>query len=221
MKEVNYKSFVGPEESYDAHGKTVFDLLIEEGLEPSHNLLDIGCGSVRLGKHLIPFLDCKKYHGLEPDKKWLTKGLENEVPKDILDLKKPTFSHVSDFSLTDFDEFSRWPRAQTNFDFAVACQVFIHCGVEQLKQCLANVSPRMNPNARFYISVYISEETVEYPYVFKKRYRHSSHKRTKYKKEDFTFILRQHGLVGAIVPPRFKSEGFDPELKFFLITRRP
>lgn len=208
MTEVNYKSFVGPEDKYDYLGP--FNFLVDQGLKSHHTFLDIGCGSVRMGKYLIPFLNRKKYYGLEPEKKWLAEGLQNEISKDILELKQPTFSHVSDFSLTEFD---------TGFNFVFARSVFIHCGVEQLKQCLSNLSPRMGPKTKFYISITVSDETVEYPYIFKKRYKYSSHQCVKYKEEDFMFILRQYNLIGVHIPPRFKSSDHNPESKFFLVTK--
>jgi cyclopropane fatty-acyl-phospholipid synthase-like methyltransferase len=50
---MDYKSYVGNPKHYDLIGKIVFDLLLKYGLKPEHKLLDIGCGSLRIGKLII------------------------------------------------------------------------------------------------------------------------------------------------------------------------
>ena len=52
----NYKTFVGNPDHYDLIGVTQFALLAYYGLKTTDKVLDIGCGSLRLGRYLIPFL---------------------------------------------------------------------------------------------------------------------------------------------------------------------
>jgi len=37
-------------------GQLQFDFLVNHGLEPNHKLLDIGCGTLRGGRHFITYL---------------------------------------------------------------------------------------------------------------------------------------------------------------------
>jgi cyclopropane fatty-acyl-phospholipid synthase-like methyltransferase len=180
---VNYKSFVGPEESFHSKSNSFFRDLISAGLNPKHNLLDVGCGSLSLGRLLIPFLEPQKYHGIEPEKKWLEEGLKHEVPKDTLKEKEPKFLYNSDFDFTNFN---------TKFDIVIASQVFIHCGIEQFEKCLVNLRNHLKENGCLFITIKISNETIEKPHGLKKRYKYSSHRETTYSQEDFKEIIKKY-----------------------------
>ena len=101
MNKLNYKAFVCKEQHYYTYGANVFlECVRKWGLKPTDNLLDIGCGSLRVGKHLIPFLEPEKYCGVEPEQKYLNDGLEWEVSEPMLKLKKPSFIYNHDFDFT-------------------------------------------------------------------------------------------------------------------------
>lgn len=55
------------------------DLLIDHfislGLEPHHVVVDYGCGSLRVGRHLIDYLDAGKYWGLDVTDRFYKDGL--------------------------------------------------------------------------------------------------------------------------------------------------
>ena len=52
-------------DNFNKHAKTHFEYLIEQNLQPHHKLLDVGCGALRSGKHIIPYLDVKNYYGID------------------------------------------------------------------------------------------------------------------------------------------------------------
>jgi len=56
-----YRAYVGPPEDYDLIAAMTFNLLTTLGLRQHHSLLDIGCGSLRIGRLLIPYLNQGKY----------------------------------------------------------------------------------------------------------------------------------------------------------------
>ena len=66
----HYSAYVGPPALYDFMGATQFRLLTTLGLRDTHNLLDFGCGSLRAGRLLIPYLLPGRYFGVEPNA-WL------------------------------------------------------------------------------------------------------------------------------------------------------
>jgi hypothetical protein len=54
IKEVGHRKYVGG--IREEHGRRRFDFLVSQGLLPRHDLLDIACGSLRAGIHLIHYL---------------------------------------------------------------------------------------------------------------------------------------------------------------------
>ena len=116
----HYRAYVGPPEDYDLIAAMTFNLLTTIGLRQHHSLLDIGCGSLRIGRLLIPYLNRGKYFGVEPNQWLVEEGIRREVGESLVEIKRPTFF------------FSKSPNAiveaNTSFDFAVAQSIFSHCG---------------------------------------------------------------------------------------------
>jgi SAM-dependent methyltransferase len=53
----------------------LLDILLRHGLQPDHVVVDYGCGSFRLGKALIEFLEPGKYWGLDVTADFLDAGM--------------------------------------------------------------------------------------------------------------------------------------------------
>src|SRR5207248_6045542 len=49
-----------------ALGRYVFEFLVESGCRPDHRVLDFGCGALRAGVHVIPYLNAGNYFGVDP-----------------------------------------------------------------------------------------------------------------------------------------------------------
>ena len=75
----HYRAYVGPPTDYDLVGAMQFNLLTNLGLREEHYLLDIGCGSLRAGKLLIPYLVPGRYFGIEPERWLIEEGIDNEL----------------------------------------------------------------------------------------------------------------------------------------------
>ncbi len=60
----HYRAYVGPPLEYDLVGASQFRLLTTLGLRAGHRCLDLGCGSLRAGRLLIPYLDPGNYFGI-------------------------------------------------------------------------------------------------------------------------------------------------------------
>lgn len=73
----------------------VFNLLTSVGLRQHHRVLDIGCGSLRVGRLLIPYLNQGNYFGVEPNEWLVSDGILNEIGQDQIEIKQPTFSFRS------------------------------------------------------------------------------------------------------------------------------
>jgi cyclopropane fatty-acyl-phospholipid synthase-like methyltransferase len=125
----HYRAYVGPPGEYDVMGATQFRLLTALGLRETHKLLDFGCGSLRAGRLLIPYLLPGHYFGLEPNKWLIEDGIERELGRDILRVKRPTFRHDEDFRASHFG---------VQFDFIVAQSIFSHTGKDLAMTALSD-----------------------------------------------------------------------------------
>ena len=127
----HYRAYVGPPQDFDLVSAMVFNLLTSLGLRQHHRVLDIGCGSLRAGRLLIPYLNPGNYFGVEPNKWLVDDGIENETGRDLLKIKQPTFSFRA--SLEEF-------KTSLDLDFAVAQSIFSHCGKDLIKGWLAQAA---------------------------------------------------------------------------------
>ena len=125
--DAHYRAYVGPPEDYDLVAAMCFGLLTSLGLRARHRLLDVGCGSLRLGRLLIPYLNDGNYCGLELNRWLVEEGLAQELGQGIVPLKKPRFF---------FGDSSTMIGESAHFDFAIAQSIFSHCGLDLLTKHL-------------------------------------------------------------------------------------
>src|SRR4029077_10903592 len=128
----HYRAYVGPPEDYDLIAAMTFNLLTTLGLRQHHSLLDVGCGSLRIGRLLIPYLNRGKYFGVEPNEWLVEQGIKRELGEALLEIKHPTFF----FS----DSPQTIAQAKVSFDFALAQSIFSHCGLDLIKHWLSAIS---------------------------------------------------------------------------------
>lgn len=130
-------------------------MLEREGLKPQHSFLDIGCGPLRLGMKLIPFLDDDKYCGVDPVEGYIRLGhtyMREVVPT----TKKYTLSVDDQFN---FGVFNR------KFDFAMSASVFTHMSYPLIEQCLRALAKVMNPGGRLIFTIVMGHDK-EKPLVY-------------------------------------------------------
>jgi SAM-dependent methyltransferase len=137
----HYRAYVGPPEDYDLIAAMTFNLLTTLGLRQQHSLLDVGCGSLRIGRLLIPYLNRGKYFGIEPNEWLVEEGIKRELGSTLLQIKRPRFF------------FSDSPEVITQagvpFDFAVAQSIFSHCGLDLIKSWLSAISRSLADDGAF------------------------------------------------------------------------
>ncbi len=143
------RAFVGPPEVYDLVAHMQFNLLTLLGLREEHTLLDIGCGSLRGGRLFIVYLLPGRYFGLEPDTWLIEQGIEKELGRGLIELKRPSFSHDRNFTCTVFKQ---------EFDFILAQSIFSHAAPTQIRRCLAEVRKCMKPKSLFAATFFEGEE---------------------------------------------------------------
>ncbi|CAG0947608.1 hypothetical protein ANRL1_04330 [Anaerolineae bacterium] len=94
----------GPLQVFETAGRKLLTVLLSEGLTPSSNVLDIGCGCLRGGYWLIHFLDEGCYFGIEPNTEMLEAGINIVLEPGLADLKRPRFDHNAEFDFAIFKE---------------------------------------------------------------------------------------------------------------------
>jgi SAM-dependent methyltransferase len=145
-----YRAYVGPPEDYDLIAAMTFNLLSTLGLRQHHSLLDIGCGSLRVGRLLIPYLNRGKYFGLEPAEWLVTEGIKHELGETVVQIKRPTFF------FTDSPEIV--VQGKVSFDFVLAQSIFSHCGLDLIKAWLSAISRSLARDGALVATFLIGEE---------------------------------------------------------------
>src|SRR4029453_5041815 len=148
--DAHYRAYVGPPEDYDLIAAMTFNLLTTLGLRQQHLLLDVGCGSLRIGRLLIPYLNRGKYFGVEPNE-WLGReGIKRGPGEPLLQINSPP-----SFFCGSPDTIAP---ANTSFDFVLAQSIFSHCGLDLVKNWLSAISRSLAQNGALIATFLIGEE---------------------------------------------------------------
>jgi SAM-dependent methyltransferase len=127
-------------ERWLALGELQFDYLVEHGLQPDHQVLEIGCGNLRAGWRLIRHLEPQHYWGVD-------------ISPDVLLAASRTVEHYGlqdaepRLQLVDDLRF-RWCPDE-RFDVIHAHSVFSHCPIEVVEECFAHVGRILRPDGWF------------------------------------------------------------------------
>ncbi len=148
----HYRAYIGPPKDYDLVSAMVFNLLTSIGLRQHHRVIDIGCGSLRVGRLLIPYLNQKNYFGVEPNKWLVDDGIMNEVGKDLVKIKEPNFSFRA--SLDEFKE-------PLGLDYAIAQSIFSHCGSDLITDWLSQVAFHLKDNGALLATFLVDNKDYE------------------------------------------------------------
>jgi len=145
----HYRAYVGPPDDYDLVAAMTFNLLTTLGLRQYHNVLDIGCGSLRAGRLLIPYLNVGNYSGIEPNKWLVDEGVRQEIGQDQIRKKQPQFYFADSAKNLSFD---------TMFDFAIAQSIFSHCGPDLVARWLKETSRHLKDSGTLIATFLIGDQ---------------------------------------------------------------
>jgi cyclopropane fatty-acyl-phospholipid synthase-like methyltransferase len=133
----DHRGYIGPAEDFDLIAALSFNLLTTLGLRQKDRLLDVGCGSLRLGRLFIPYLHPDGYTGVEPQRWLVDAGIEKEVGADQIALKRPRFVYA--------DNAGSLQNSQ-RFEFAVAQSIFSHAARSQVGAWLRGIAAVLAPS---------------------------------------------------------------------------
>jgi SAM-dependent methyltransferase len=121
-------------------GRFQFDFLTSHGVRTEHRFLDIGCGNLRLGACLIPYLNELCYVGIDISPRIVTAALDT-IRTFELQSKLPRIFLVSESNYRFFPD--------NYFDVVNAHSVFSHLPAEEIEKVLREALRVLKPGGWF------------------------------------------------------------------------
>lgn len=140
------------------HRRFQIAFLQEQGLKPSHRLLEIGCGPLTAAIPIIQHLEPGNYMGIDIRSSVLNLAWQ-EVGIAQLSVKNPRLLHSTSFAANE-------PLGQ--FDFVVSFSVLYHLSDDLLGSYFQQVASRLEPNGICLANVNVdldSSTWLEFPFV--------------------------------------------------------
>lgn len=138
-----HREFIGG--NWDSHGRAQLDFLVEHGLQPSDRFLDVGCGALRAGRHLVDYLEPGHYYGIDANVELIQAGYDRELTDEQRSRLPSANLRANDRFDGDFG---------VAYDMAIAQSVFTHVSLNHIRLCLYRVSRVMRPGGTFYVTFF-------------------------------------------------------------------
>ncbi len=129
-------------------GIAKFEALRQWGLQPDQRVVDYGCGSLRVGQHLIRYLDAGKYTGIDVTDAFYSAGLKILGPE-LCDAKRPSFAVIDEATIARL--------ASNPPDVVVSVAVVMHVAPAEIELFFERVLRLMGPHTRAMIHVDIAD----------------------------------------------------------------
>lgn len=136
------------ERYFNVSAKIQLDFLIKQCLKKYHKVLDYGCGSLRLGRLLIEYLDTKKYYGADVTEKFYKVGLKS-IDSSLVNAKRPQFFLIQDSAFETIKSLAP--------DFTISTGVLMHVPLNELEKYFSDILS-VSDKGRVYISFTESSE---------------------------------------------------------------
>lgn len=131
---------------WEETGLIQMQILLDQGLDPHHHLLDIGAGSLRLGCRAVPYLHQGHYWATDLSGDLLRAGRHAELADpDRLPLNQ--LIEDADFSL---------PQVPSHITHAIAFAVFTHLPANHLRRALLSIRKRLPALEKLLFTVFIA-----------------------------------------------------------------
>lgn len=130
---------VGPTGVWTALQRYQIGCLRKLGLEPHHDLLDIGCGPLQGGLAFMRYLEPGRYAGIDIREESIAEA-QRQIEKARLEDKRPFLAVSATFGRDELGE--------RIFDYFWMSQLFYHLDDDAAELCFEQVAARMKPGGR-------------------------------------------------------------------------
>jgi ABC-type polysaccharide/polyol phosphate transport system ATPase subunit len=122
-------------------GEWAFEVLRREGLAAGDSILDVGCGGLSTGRHLLRFLEPGRYWGFDMNQALVLAGITIELPRLGIPSERGhyLFNHEFDFA-----------GAPQPIKFAISEGFFSRLPLNRIARCIAAVVRQVAPDGRAY-----------------------------------------------------------------------
>lgn len=127
-------------------GADVFRLLLDLGLRQEDQVLDVGCGALRVGRFLLTYLEPGCYVGVEPNQWLLDRALAEEVGHDLIKIKQAQFDDRSDFDMVGLGPF----------EGVLISAIFVHTDHLQMTALLQSSAQVLKPGGKIVCNLWES-----------------------------------------------------------------
>lgn len=180
----------------------VLALLRHWGLKPWSSCIEYGCGSLRIGQHLVRFLAPGRYLGLDVSDRFFAAGFEL-LGDEVVRSKAPSLQ------VLDPDLLAELARSQP--DFLVSIAVLHHVHPRELDEFLGNLLGLVGPDTQAFVTFREWHRTVQ---TAEKSWSHAA--------RDLDARMRRIDPGVEVRVRRMRKLHRDPSWKSMLrITRRP
>jgi SAM-dependent methyltransferase len=138
-----HRRFIGGH--WDIHGLNQVNFLTHNGLRPEHKFLDVGCGPLRAGRHLVDLLMPGNYYGIDANLSLIKAGYEVELSDEQRSRLPVANLRANDRFDCDFG---------VRFDMAIAQSVFTHVSLNHIRLCLFRLGKVMRPGGTFFATFF-------------------------------------------------------------------
>lgn len=129
-----------------AGGRDVYEFLAEAAhLAPESRVLEIGCGTLRVGLHFIRYLNPEHFHCLERDELSLMAAFRYELPSQGLLHKRPLIVKGENM---DFSKFG----SGIMYDLIYASAVFLHMPDKLVWVGVERLAGKLKQEGRIFVS---------------------------------------------------------------------
>ncbi|EED33830.1 methyltransferase type 11 [gamma proteobacterium NOR5-3] len=150
------------ESDFEEVGNHLLSLCVEYGgLQPSCDVLDIGCGVGRFARPLTGFLSSDNhYEGFDVDAlaiNWCRNHLAKRHPNFGFQHVSVVNDHYNPDAAVNGDQF-QFPYENDSFDFAVATSLFTHLASDDATRYLMETSRVLKPEGKALLTWYVIED---------------------------------------------------------------
>jgi len=142
----DHRNFIGG--MWDEVGELQFNFLKEMGLQPQHKFGDIGCGALRGGVRIIPYLDAGNYYGLDINASCI-EAAWYEIEVHGLERKRAELLVDDGFRMRKFGAM---------FDYCIGVSLFTHLPMNHIIRCLIETAPCLAEGGQFFATFFLCEE---------------------------------------------------------------